>query len=96
MVEYTRLDKFLLYISLIFQIISTIILVAIMVKEGTSLFHPKELYSFDGNVLYGEIPEKVKVGNTEYDNPLYVGMREEHWEPSQTKSGGYTTWKRRR
>ena len=92
MSEYSFFDKFLVYVSAIFQIITTITIIILSIKVKN--LQRKELFSSDGNILYGDIPEKIVAGNTEYDNPLYDSISR-HWEPTEHKFDGYTTWRRK-
>ena len=85
--DYTLTDKFLVYLSFILQIITTIMFILILIKSNCQL----EPFTTNGNVLYGDIPEKVVVGDTEYDNLLYDKMIE-HWTPTNEKYNGYTSW----
>ena len=48
----------------------------------------------DGQMLFGDVPEKVSTGSEEYDNPLYEAISS-RWEPTDTKVNGYTVWKQR-
>ena len=48
----------------------------------------------DGQMIFGDVPEKVTAGGEEYDNPLYLEITR-RWEPTDTKVNGYTVWKQK-
>lgn len=95
----THLSKHNPRIKLIFGIICTIaiiviiVIVVIVVKKNKpesfalrGYAHPK------GQMIYGDIPEKISAGGEEYDNPLYDEVSS-RWTPTNNKVNGYTVWK---
>lgn len=78
----------------IFQLIAIFILVALMIalvaKERFTA--PRGAYYAPGQMIYGDVPETIKSGDNEFDNPLYAEITR-RWEPTSDKVNGYTVWK---
>ena len=76
--------------------------IAIIVTLGASSFGMKKegytiargQYYKPGQAIFGDFPEKVVVGDSEYENPIYRDIIR-RWEPTSNKANGYTIWKMR-
>ena len=75
--------------------LALIIVVIIMVSGKSSESFTIRGYSYPGGqMLYGDVPEKISAGGQEYDNPLYLQISR-RWEPTDKKVNGYTVWKQK-
>ena len=90
-------------IPLIIYYLTMLILVAIIlgyVVKVHNILKRKDGFTIrgqsypDGQMLFGDVPEKISTGSEEYDNPLYEAISS-RWEPTDTKVNGYTVWKQR-
>ena len=61
-------------------------------KEGYTIARGQ--YYKPGQAIFGDFPEKVKIGDSEYENPIYKDIST-RWEPTSNKANGYTIWKMR-
>ena len=63
-----------------------------LTKEGYTIARGQ--YYKPGQAIFGDFPEKVKIGDSEYENPIYKDIST-RWEPTSNKANGYTIWKMR-
>lgn len=93
--EGSYLD-FTVKISVILTCLTIVIYVAAslnnMKKEGYTIARGQ--YYKPGQAIFGDFPEKVKIGDSEYENPIYKDIST-RWEPTSNKANGYTIWKMR-
>lgn len=61
-------------------------------KEGYTIARGQ--YYKPGQAIFGDFPEKVVIGDSEYENPIYKDIST-RWEPTSNKANGYTIWKMR-
>lgn len=90
-------DNLTKWISMMAQILTLILVIVILImisgKSSESFIMRGHPY-IGGQMIYGDVPEKILVGEEEYDNPLYEEIRR-RWEPTDKKVNGYTVWKQK-
>ena len=90
-------DNLTKWISIIVQLLTLILIVVILIlvssKSSESFIMRGQPY-IGGQMIYGDVPEKVSAGGEEYDNPLYEEISR-RWEPTDKKVNGYTVWKQK-
>jgi hypothetical protein len=84
--------------TMIVQIVTLVLVIAILAivasgKSSESFIMRGQPY-IGGQMIYGDVPEKVSAGGEEYDNPLYEEISR-RWEPTDKKVNGYTVWKQK-
>jgi hypothetical protein len=87
-------DMLLKCIELGMQAIILILVIAILCivaksKEGFGV--GRGVRYADGKMIYADVPEKVKIGDVEYDNPLYVDIAE-RWVKTEEVVDGVPVW----
>ena len=87
-------DMLLKCIELGMQAIILILVIAILCivaksKEGFGV--GRGIRYADGKMIYADVPEKVKVGDVEYDNPLYIDISE-RWVKTEETVNGIPVW----
>ena len=90
-------ENIIKWVSIGIQVLTCvlIIVVIIMVSGKSSESFTIRGYSYPGGqMLYGDVPEKISAGGQEYDNPLYLQISR-RWEPTDKKVNGYTVWKQK-
>ena len=94
---FTLSDNLTKWVSIIVQILILILIVVILIlvssKSSESFIMRGQPY-VGGQMIYGDVPEKISAGGEEYVNPLYEEISR-RWEPTDKKINGYTVWKRR-
>ena len=95
---FTLGDNITKWISMIAQIATLLLVIVILIlvasgKSSESFIMRGQPY-IGGQMIYGDVPEKVSAGGEEYDNPLYEEISR-RWEPTDKKVNGYTVWKQK-
>lgn len=94
---FTLSDNLIKWVSIIVQILTLILVIVILVlvsNKSSESFVTRGLSYTGGQMIYGDVPEKVSAGGEEYDNPLYEEISR-RWEPTDKKVNGYTVWKQK-
>lgn len=94
---FTLNDNLTKWVSIIVQILTLILVVVILIlvsSKSTESFIMRGQSYPGGQMIYGDVPEKVSAGGEEYDNPLYEEISR-RWEPTDKKVNGYTVWKQK-
>ena len=91
-------DNSFKWTSMIVQIATLVLVIVILIfvassKSSESFIMRGQPY-IGGQMIYGDVPEKVSAGGEEYDNPLYEEINR-RWEPTDKKVNGYTVWKQK-
>lgn len=79
-------------LACIFVVIYIVVLLTGEHKEKYTIARGQ--YYKPGQAIFGDFPEKVKIGDSEYENPIYKDIST-RWEPTSNKANGYTIWKMR-
>ena len=85
--------KIISFIYHLIMFILTIVILVYVTKNRESFIMRGQSYT-GGQMIYGDVPEKVSAGGEEYDNPLYEEISR-GWEPTDKKVNGYTVWKQK-
>ena len=91
---FTLSDSLTKWVSIAVQILTLILIIVILIlvssKSSESFIMRGQPY-VGGQMIYGDVPEKVSAGGEEYDNPLYEVISR-RWVPTDKKVNGYTVW----